>query len=174
MGSELSDRLEPGAVFGEGTGVGEVLPNNHVRQSEQEMCVGAGSYEVMLVGDFGCPASPRVDHDHAATALLDRSQASPDIGRGHEAAVRGERVCTEGEQVVGPVDIRHRNARDRAEHEAGGHVFRHLVDGRGGEDVSSPDRLREHPAIDQGVDVVGVRIAEVERDRVAASLLEDG
>ena len=70
--------------------------------------VGAGPDEVVLVGLLrrsGCAAGrPR----RAAAAGPDRPQPAAHVGRGHQAAVGRERVGAEDQQVVGAVDVGHR------------------------------------------------------------------
>src|SRR5439155_19209454 len=88
--------------------------------------------------------------------------------------VRGKRVGAEREQVVGAVDVRDRNAQNRPEHEAGGNVLRHLIDGGGGVDVPGADGLREHASVYERLEVVCVRVSKVERHGVAAAFSDDG
>ena len=53
---------------------GKSLVEERVDEREQEERVRPGPDEQVLVGHLGCPAAARVDHDHAAAALLDRAQ----------------------------------------------------------------------------------------------------
>ena len=50
-------------------------------------------------------AAARIDHDQLAAAGPERAQPAADVGRGHQAAVGGERVGAEHQQVVGPVYV---------------------------------------------------------------------
>ena len=65
----------------------------------------------------------------------DRAEPAGDVGHGHEAAVRRERVRAEDQEVVGAVEVRDRHGQRATEHEAGAHLLRHLVDGARAEDV---------------------------------------
>ena len=56
----------------------------------------------------------------------------------------------------------------RAEHEAGRHLLRHLVDGARAVDVPAAQRLQQHAVVEHRTEVVRVRVAEVHRDRVVA------
>ena len=58
----------------------------------------------------------------------DRSQAAGPVGGGGEAAVGGERVGAEDQQVVGAVDVGHRDGQDVAEHQRRGDLLGPLVD----------------------------------------------
>ena len=118
----------------------------------------------------------RLRRGSITTTLPPRSriaaQAPAHVGRGQQAAVRRERVGAQHQQVVGAVDVRDRDAERRAEHQAGGHVLGHLVDGGRGEDVARAERLHERAPVEQRVEVVGVRVAEVDGDRVAPVLVQ--
>ena len=118
--------------------------------------------------------APRVDDDDPAAALADRAQPPAHVGRGHQAAVRDERVGAEDQQVVGAVDVGHRDAERRRRTSAPARdLLRHLVDGAGGEDVARPSASQEHAAVDERREVVRGRVAEVDGDGVAAAVGED-
>ncbi len=57
------------------------------------------------------------------------------VGRGHQRPVRRERVRAEHQEVVGAVDVGDRDRERAAEHQAGRHLLRHLVDRARGVDV---------------------------------------
>ncbi len=176
LGREFaSERLylvEPVHVAGHVAEIDEALLDDHAQHAEHQMRVGAGPDEVVLVGDLGGTAAPRVDDHDLPPALADRPQAPPHVRRRQEAAVRSERVRPQEQQVSGPIDVGHRDRKRAAEHQAGGDVLGHLVDRRGGEDVARAHGLGEHPAVDQRVEVVRIRVAEVDADRIAAVLVE--
>ena len=117
----------------------------------------------MLVGLLGRAAAARVDHDDAPAALPDRAQAAAHVGRGQQAAVRGQRVGAQHQQVIGAVHVGDRDAERRSEHQPGGDVLGHLVDGGGREDVACAERLQQHAAVEERIEVVRVRVAEVGR-----------
>ncbi len=125
------------------------LGEDHVHEREQQVRVGAGADEVVLVGDLGGARAPRVDDHDLAAALLDRAQAPAHVGRGQQAAVGGERVGAEDQQVVGAVDVRHRDRQRAAEHQRRGDLLRPLVDRARRVDVAGAERLGEHAAVEQ-------------------------
>ena len=146
------------------------LLEDHVDEREQQVRVGAGADEVVLVGDLGGARAPRVDHHDLAAALLDRTQAPAHVGRREQAAVGGERVGAEDQQVVGAVDVRHRDRQRAAEHQRRGDLLRPLVDRARGVDVAGAERLGEHAAVEQRRHAVDGRVADVDRGAVAAVL----
>ena len=132
-----------------------------------------GPDEEVLVGVLRGAAAARVDDDHLAAAVADAAQPTGHVGRRQQAAVRRERVGAQHQQVVGAVDVGHRHAEGRAEHQPGGHLLGHLVDRAGRVDVARAEGLHERAPVEQRVEVVGVRVAEVHGDGVAPVLLED-
>ena len=148
----------------------QALFEDHVDEREQQVRVGAGADEVVLVGDLGGARAPRVDHHDLAAALLDRAQAPAHVGRRQQAAVGGERVGAEDQQVVGAVDVRHRDRQRAAEHQRRGDLLRPLVDRARRVDVAGAERLGEHAAVEQRRHAVDGRVADVDRGAVATVL----
>jgi len=141
-----------------------------VQQRVEQQRVGAGADEVVLVGLTRGARAARVDHHDLAAAGADRAQAPAHVGRREQAAVGGQRVGAEDQQVVGAVDVGHGDGGAAAEHQRRGHLLGVLVDGAGAEDVARLQRLEQDPPVDQAAQVVGVRVADVGGDRVAAVL----
>jgi hypothetical protein len=129
---------------------------------------------VVLVGLLGGPRPSWVHDDDLPAALADPAQPATHVGRGEKAPVRHERVRSEHEQVVAAVEVRHRDAQQVAEHKAGRHLLRHLVDGARREDVPRPERAQQHGVVCQEGEVVGSRVPHVRRHGVPAVLLQDG
>jgi hypothetical protein len=128
---------------------------------------------VVLVGHPRGTRAPRIDDDDLAAAGADRAQAAAHVGRGEQAAVGGQRVGAEDQQVVGAVDVRHRDRRAVAEEQRRGHLLGVLVDRARAEDVARLQRLEQDPAVDQRAEVVRARVAEVDPERLAAVLVPD-
>jgi hypothetical protein len=149
------------------------LLHERARQGSQQEGVRARPDEVMLVGLLGRAGAAGVDHDHLAAPLADAAQPSAHVRRGEQAAVRDERVGAQQEQVLAAVHIRHRDGQHRAEHEPGGHLFRHLVHRARGVDVPAAQHPQPHRAVDHRRQVVGVRVAHVHGHRIATVLLQD-
>ena len=124
-------------VLGEPARVGEALGEQHVGDREQQERVGARADEVVLGGLLRGAAAARVDDDDLAAALADRADPAAHVGRGQQRAVGDQRVGAEDQQVVGAVDVGDRDAEPAAEHQPGGDLLRHLVDGRGASRCSS-------------------------------------
>ena len=169
---ERLELIEAVAQLGQPARPRQPLVEDHVDEREQQVRVGAGADEVVLVGDLGGARAPRVDHHELAAALLDRAQAPAHVGRGEQAAVGGERVGAEDQQVVGAVDVRHRDRQRAAEHQRRGDLLRPLVDRARRVDVAGAERLGEHAAVEQRRHAVDGRVADVDRGAVATVLCE--
>src|SRR5262245_31327813 len=93
--------------------------------SQQKRSVSARTNEVMLTGKLCCLSTARIDNDDLAPTFKYRFETPWRIRHGHQTAMRNDRVGTNNEQVVCPVDIWHWNARgERAtEHQTGLHNF---------------------------------------------------
>ena len=98
----------PATCSASAPGVGEALGEQHVDDREQQQRVGPRADEVVLVGLARGARAPRVDDDDLAAARADGAQAAAHVGRGHQAAVGGQRVGAEDQQVVGAVEVGHR------------------------------------------------------------------
>jgi hypothetical protein len=160
-------------VLGHSSGVGEPCLEDLACDGREEVGIGAGPDEVVLVGVLGGAAAAGVDHHDLAAALAYGAHAPAIVGRRHQAAVRRQRVRTQHQHVVGPVDVRNRDREERPEHEPGGHLLRHLVDRAGTEDIAGAERLQQHAAVQRERQVVHARVAQVDADRVPPVLLED-
>ena len=60
---------------------------------------------MVLVGLAGRTRAPGVDHHELSAPRTQRSQAAAHIRGGHQAAVGGQRVGAQDQQVIGAVDI---------------------------------------------------------------------
>ena len=110
----------------------------------------------------------RLRRGSTTTTLPPRSrmppQAAAHVGRGQQAAVRGERVGAEDQQVVGAVEVGHRDAirpartsgRPRPAWASGRRVLALKM-------LLVPSALSSDAAVDEGGEVVGVGVAEVDR-----------
>ena len=164
----------PATCAASGARVGQVLVEQRVHEREEQQRVGARADEVVLVGLARGARAPRVDDDDLAAARADRAQAPAHVGRREQAAVGGQRVGAEDEQVIGAVDVGHGDRRPAAEHERRGHLLGVLVDGAGAVEVARLQRLEHDAAVEQAAQVVGAGVADVGGDRVAAVLGLDG
>jgi hypothetical protein len=108
----------------------------------------AGADEVVLVGLARGARAPRVDDDDLAAARANRAQAPAHVGRREQAAVGGERVGAEDEQVLGAVDVGHRDGGAAAEHERRGHLLGVLVDRAGAEQVAGLQGLEQDARVE--------------------------
>jgi hypothetical protein len=128
---------------------------------------------VVLVGLLGGARAPRVDDHDLAAARPDRPQAAAHVGRREQAAVGVQRVRAEDQQVVGAIEVGHRDRQLVAEQQRRRDLLGALVDRAGRVHVPRPERLGQHPHVEQRREVVRTRIADVQRRRVAAAGLED-
>jgi hypothetical protein len=81
--------------------------NSAWAERQQQQRVGPRADEVVLVGLAGGARAPRVDDDDLAAAGADRPQPPAHVGRREQAAVGGQGVGAEDEQVVGAIDVGH-------------------------------------------------------------------
>ena len=169
---ERGEGVGAGRVLGERAGSGEVVGDQRVRDREQQQRIASRGDEVVLGGLLRGPRAARIDDDDLAAALADRPDPAAHVGRREQRPVRDQRVGAEDHQVVGAVDVGDRDAEPGAEHEAGGDLLRHLVDGRGRVDVLRAERLAERRPVDHRAEAVGGGVAEVDGDRVAPALGE--
>ena len=165
---QLAHGVDPVGQLGEPAGLGQALLEQHVDEREQQVRVGAGPDRVVLVGGLGGAAAARVDDDELAAARLQRLQPAAHVGRGHQRAVRRERVGAEHQQVLRAVDVGDRDRQRRAVHQRVGDLLRPLVDRAGGEDAARAERLQQHAAVEQRREPVRRGVADVDADRVAA------
>ena len=144
-----------------------------MHERHQQKGVRAGPYKQVLVGDVGGLRAPRVDHHHAAAALLNGFQAVLDIRRRHQRALRHHGVAAHAHEEIGVVDIGNGKHPAVAVEQFTAQVFRLLVDGAGGEEALGIEQGDEHLRVDLGAEVVAVGIAVVHGDGVLAILVAD-
>ena len=113
------DLVEPVGELGEPAGPLELLLEHGADQRGEEEGVGARADEEVRVGDLGGLGAPRIDDHQPAAARLQRLEPARHPGRGHHAAVGGERVGAEREEELGPVDVRDGHQQLVAEHRRG-------------------------------------------------------
>ena len=125
----------------------EPLREQHVHQREEQVGIAPGPHEDVLVGD--APRS-RCGADRRRRAGRRARAASPEpageVGRRHQAAVRGQRVRAEHQQEVGVVDVGDRHGERRAEQQARAHHLRELVDARRREAPARAEGAQERRA----------------------------
>ena len=112
----LADLLQTVQVLGERPDVDQVLLEEHVGDRQQQQRVRAGADEVVLVGLLGGAGAARIDDHDLAPPLTDPAQPAAHVGRRHQAAVGGQRVGAEDDQVLGAVYVGDRDAEGAAEH----------------------------------------------------------
>ena len=99
---------------------------------------------------------------------LDRLGPAGEVGRGHQRAVGGHRVGAEHQEVRRTVEVGDRQQQLVAEQLPRHQLVRHLVDRRRAEPVAGAQRLHERHRVGRRAERVGVGVAEVDADRVAA------
>ncbi len=138
-----------------------------MQHREQQVRVTAREDRHVLGGQPCGLGAAGVDHHDATAALADRRDPAARVGHRGDRAVGDRRVGAEHEQVVGAVDVGHRQQRVVAEHLQRREVLRELVDRGGREDVAAAQHLLQALGRqDRGG--VGGRVAEVDPHRVAA------
>ena len=103
---------------------------------------------------------------------LQLAQPGREVGHRHQRAVGGHRVRPEDQEQVGPVDVGDGQQQLVAVHEVGEQLCGQLVDGRGAVLVAGPERLHHRGAVRHRAEAVHVGVAEVDRQRVAAVLVD--
>ena len=156
-------------MLGDRAGVGEALLEDRRGHRREQVGVATGADEVVLVGDLRGAAAARVDDHDLAAALLDGTQAAPEVRRGHQRSVRGQRVGAEDQHVLGAIDVWDRQAQPGTEHEPAGDLLGQLVDARRAEHVAGTERLDHRPQVHDSIEVVGVRVTEVDGGGVAVA-----
>ena len=164
---KLAHLVDASRELGQSTRFRQAFGEQHVHHREQQEGVRSRTEEHMLIGDLGGPRTPRIDHHQPATAVAQRTQPAPYVRCRHQASVRGERIGTEHQQVIGSIQIGYRYRQAVAEHQRAGRLLRKLVQRRGRVDVAAADSLEQHLQIQRGRHIVHVRVAEIYADRVA-------
>lgn len=151
-------------MAGERTGVGELLLEEYVGDCGEQECVGAGADGDMPVGEAGGPGAAGVDDGERAAATTQRLEPAGEVGGRAEAAVGFERVGAEEQQMVGAVDVRHRDGVRVAEEQSAGDMFGHLVEGARGEEGPGAERGEQGGRVERAGHGVHVRVAEDDTD----------
>lgn len=151
-------------MVGERTGVGELLLEEYVGERGEQEGVGAGADGDMPVGEAGGPGAAGVDDREGAAATTQRLEPAGEVGGRAEAAVGFERVGAEEQQMVGAVDVRHRDGVRVTEEQSAGDVFGHLVEGARGEEGPGAERGQQGGRIERTGHGVHVRVAEDDTD----------
>ena len=88
-----------------------------MHDGEQQRRVGAGPRRDVPVGQLGGAGARRVDHRQPAAALAQRLELAAEVGGGGQAAVGHQRVRADDDEVVGAVEVGHRERHRVAEHQ---------------------------------------------------------
>ncbi len=124
----------------------------------------------MLVGGAGRASADGIHHDQSTPARLQSAQSSRHVRRRHHRPVRHQGIGPEDKQVVGAVDIGHRDGEAGAEHQRGGRLLGELVDRARGEPVDSAEGPQEGRQVERARHVVDVGVAEEDPDGVGSVL----
>src|SRR5439155_200683 len=90
--------------------IGSSPPNSGLPETRERQRANPPSKpRYLAIGAVGGLGAPRIEHDHLAAPRLDRLEAPSNIGRGHQAAVRRERVRAEADEQVAAIDVGHRH-----------------------------------------------------------------
>ena len=75
---------------------------------QQERRVGARPNKEVLTGECRRLGPPRVNHDYLTAASLEIFEALAHIGHRPDAAIRGKRISSEHQKVIGAIHVRDR------------------------------------------------------------------
>ena len=163
-----SDLLQPGGEGRKLPGSGQVLGENGVEHCQQEQGVGAGADEMVLAGQLRGLGAARIDHHQFSAAVLQRLDAFFDIRHGPDAAVGGDWVRSQHEEVVGAVDVGNGEQGLVAEQPQGYQVVGQLVDTGGGEAVVGAQVAEQLSLVGHHAVVVHGGVAQVDAQRIDA------
>ena len=138
------------------------LRTAHARR-RTEGTVGARAWSDVAVGQFGGAGARRIDHGELAAALAQRPQLAGEVGGGGQTAVGHKGIRTDDHQIVGAVEIGHRERDRAAEHMAQRNVFGHLVQGAGGERLDGAEPADDQRRVQAARDGVRVGVAQIRR-----------
>ena len=177
LGRERCDErahvVEPVGERGQRTRPHQPLGEQHVQQRQQEQRVRARADGHVQVRERRRLRPPRIDDHEPPAARLELLQPALDAGRRHQAAVRGERVRAEDEEVAGAVDVRHGQEELVPEHRERRQHLRELVHGRRRVAAARAQAAQQHLPEDRRAVVVHGRVALVDGDRLATVRLLD-
>ena len=103
--SESFQLIETVGEFEEATRPGEPLLEDHLNEREKEQRVGLGPDRQMPIRECRGLRAPGIDQDDLPASGPDVQQPLPDLRRGHETAVRRQRIRPENQEVHGSIDI---------------------------------------------------------------------
>ena len=124
----------------------------------------------MLVDEFCRLGAPRIDERRYGHALADRRHPTWPIRCGGEAPIRGLGIGAHHQEIVGAVDVGHRDGERVAEHQTGRHMFGHLVHRACREDIAGTERLHEWPHVERARQTMHVGIPQVHADGIGSVL----
>jgi hypothetical protein len=153
--------------------VDQVLIEQDVGHAGEQGGVAAHPWPQVLVGELGRTREDGVHHDELPAALLQGPQAPRPARSSGEAAVGLHRVGAQDDQEVGAVQVGYGQGVAVAVHEAAGQVLGALVECRGGVEVGRAQRRDEGTGIEQSGQIVPDRVAQIDRHRLGAVLVED-
>ncbi len=159
-------------MLGQAARFGEPLRDDGARDRGEEVGVGARPDRDVLVGVFGGLAASRVDDHDRAAAGLDPLQSAGEVRRRTERTVGRVRVRAEQQHEVGAIEVGDGHG-DGPEHHPGRHLLRSLVDRGRREPVPGTERQDQRAVVQHHRQVVGTRIAEVDRTGIAAVPFQD-
>ena len=182
MGHELrregsgrgDDVVEPGDQIGAPAEVDEPFAGDHLHHRHQEVGVGAGADRHPLRRRLGGARPTGVHHHDRAAPLHQRARSD----RASPGAVAREPLEAKGfAPSMSRWSVRSTSGTGTfsppPNMSARGDLLGPLVDRRGGEHVGAPQRPEQGPVVEQAGEVVGVRVADVDRAGVPAVLVEE-
>src|SRR5690606_12086121 len=102
-----------------------------------------------------------------------RLEPAGEVGGGAQAAVGLQGVGADQQEVVGAVEVGHRDEVRVAVEQAAGDVLGHLVDGGGGEQAAGAEPADQHGRVEGAGHGVHVGVAEDDADGVRSVPLDD-
>jgi hypothetical protein len=107
-GDELLHFVCAAHVLRDARAIDASLREEFVQEREEEEHVAAGADRHPLARDLRGLGTPRIDHDDAPAARLDRLQALPRVRDLEEAPLRDDGIRADDEQALRAVEIRER------------------------------------------------------------------
>ncbi len=157
-------------MVGELSELDQVLVEQHLHHGEQQRGIGTRARRQVTVGQRGGAGVGGIDHHQPAAATLQRAQLATEVGGRGQAPVGHQRVGADDHQVVGAVEVGHRESHRAAEHQTERNVFGHLVQRACREDLAGAQTADDQRRVERTGDGVRVRVSHVDADRGAAVL----
>ena len=152
---------------------GQVLREQRIEHAQQKQGIAAGGNEMVFAGHLRGFRAARVDQHQLAAPGLQCLDAVLDVRHGPDAAVGGDGVGPQHQEIVGAIDIGNREQGLVPEQPQGGEVMRQLVHAGGGKAIVGAQVAEQVALVGEHAVVVYRGVAQVNADGIDAIALAD-